>query len=816
LSAAGSLDAILLHLLIPVAGDRSRFDFYYKVIEITGGMFMSSSLRNYGALCITLLIGTLALVTSISVYAQAAPVAKLTTVLPLPASAPPPFSVTFNGLDSTCVSPCKAHFDFGDGNTQDIAAGNAFLGSDTYLIGGTYTATMTITDGNGKKASASLTVNITKGQTLASYLNDCEQQLGFQDSNIPTNLSCNNAVLFAPNSIEGTTLATGLVNDAVGYARITDNVDLAFACRWLTNDTLSSTDGSVIFVPPFVKAQSVEMIIHNRQSGNTCFFEAAPQTLKTSNGGTVSQVPVALVSPAVAARAAPNTTQAKFWYEPLALDNTLQCVDCHIAGPYISTPRISAALGQFGLLNNGHDTFGRYPSGNNNVGKYHAVGTTLAHFNDLALNNNVISANTCASGCHSLGEKGAVDDVFGAGKVQQLLPSITHVIDDAGNQRPSISVTTSGVMPPFYDDLSNYHWANLDTPGDGTESENFAGAMNHVANSIIPVMFSGYDASHPDANFNPECTQPGPNNVPAQMDAHVVGVPNDYAFSTNTMALIADRLRTFNLKEGLVCLNSDQDQGHSCHDYTIRYLCSVNNQDGTPIWSNWYSHPIASDGDHEERYRDNNICGGATPIAIQAQFYAGGTSMYVMGPNDRLARFSPYGLTCNSVDQVDNQCSNYVVRYDYCSLPPPTHHNKTLTNVYAVGKQVTSASGSLAKGQSHNGGTTQQWNTQQWDIEPVVNTEYVRLHNVPTNVYLTVTSTAEQATVGTAAFDTSTNEMWTIETINGSSAFRLKNLSSGKYLTIADPKNFTSTPDYLPIYSQGLNTGWTSQYWIIQ
>jgi hypothetical protein len=92
----------------------------------------------------------------------------------------------------------------------------------------------------------------------------------------------------------------------------------------------------------------------------------------------------------------------------------------------------------------------------------------------------------------------------------------------------------------------------------------------------------------------------------------------------------------------------------------------------------------------------------------------------------------------------------------------------------------------------------------------------VRVHNPGTNVYLTVNSTAEQATVNTAAANTSTNEMWTVETVSGSSAFRLKNLFSGRYLTIADPNNFPSTPDYLPIYSQALNTGWTSQLWVIQ
>ena len=52
--------------------------------------------------------------------------------------------------------------------------------------------------------------------------------------------------------------------------------------------------------------------------------------------------------------------------------------------------------------------------------------------------------------------------------------------------------------------------------------------------------------------------------------------------------------------------------------------------------------------------------------------------------------------------------------------------------------------------------------------------------------------------------------------VPGSNHFRLKNLSSGKYLTMADPGSFPNSPDYLPIYSQALNTGWTSQRWILQ
>lgn len=627
-------------------------------------------------------------------------------------------------------------------------------------------------------------------ETLSQYVNACKAQLNIQNVNIP-DMDCYDGDLFAPTQTPTDPETGDPTNDYIGFRKLTDQVELVFACRWL-NYTKDNRQN----------ATSVELLIHDHQSGNTCFFSAIRDT------GTLHSVPSNIVSPT-------SASAASYWAQPSTVSSTVACIGCHVSGPYIATPRIAPYLAKYGLLNNGHDTGSNITSYDLTQGfntahvKYHAVittgipGVTSAFSQWDSLKRSYMDPGTtaksnpeasCSIGCHVIGSLSPQSDVvFTLHGPEVILPSVTtqlYMIDNAG------------VMPPVYDDGSDYRWINLDTPGDGVESESFAAAIG-AANTLVPQLF----------NYG-TCARP---NVPMQLEAHAVGVPNDYAFTTQTMALIPDRLRTFNLKEGLVCLNSDQEQGQSCHDYAIRYLCSVSSVDGTPTWSGWYNTDSPSnDGDHEERSRDQNICGGVTPIAIQTQFYAGGTSMYIMGPNDRLARFSAYGLTCNASDQVDGQCSNYVVRYDYCSSPPQIQHNKTLTNVYAVGKQVTAASGSLVKGQSHNGGTTQQWNTQQWDIEPVANTEYVRLHNVPTNVYLTVTSTADPATVGTATLNSSTGEMWTVETISGSSDFRLKNLLSGKYLTIADPRNFTSTPDYLPIYSQGLNTGWTSQYWIIQ
>jgi len=749
--------------------------------------------------CLALLVGAPAL--AYTVIADASQSTGLSGIAPW----------TPNLVGGACTDvptnySCQWHWKFGDGTISDptVDATGQQSAVHTYKFAGTYTVTLTvevITPTTPRPtASTSLTVIVLQGETLNSYVTTCKQQLVFTDADmaaIAGSLNCNKGVLFAPS--------TNVVNDYFGYARVNDNVDLAFACRWANNP------GTGIKTPPFSRAVSLELLINNHQNGNTCFFQAS----SANTDGSAKDISTAIVSPTVAAAAAPNTAEADFWNVPIQLDRNLICVDCHVAGPYISTPRIAPFLARFGLLNNGHDTFGLTPNAQNNpVGNCHIVGSTFAHFNNIVASENVVTANTCANGCHSIGynsTQGSITAVLN-GSIDTLLPAIASVVDNNGTSTPDISVSTSGVMPPVYDELSNYRWVNLDVPGNGVETENFADAMNHVANSIVPVLFHGYDSNNPSLPSNPSCTNPG-YDVPSGLEAHAVGVPANFGFNTTQMAQLPDRLRTFNLKEGLVCLNSDQESGHQCSGYSIRYLCSINNINGAANWSSWYNNANSSDGDHEERYRHQNICGGVTPIAIEAEVVTPGNwPMDLMGPNDRLARFTQYGLTCNASDQVDGRCSNYVVRYDGCSAPPSTQSNKMLTNVYAIGKQLTAASSSLTKGQAHNNG----WNTQQWNIEPVANTEYVRVHNPGTNIYLTVTSTAEQATVGTATLNNTASEMWTIETISGNSAFRFKNLFSGKYLTIADPRNLPSTPDYLPIYSQGLNTGWTSQLWIIQ
>jgi hypothetical protein len=303
-------------------------------------------------------------------------------------------------------------------------------------------------------------------------------------------------------------------------------------------------------------------------------------------------------------------------------------------------------------------------------------------------------------------------------------------------------------------------------------------------------------------------------DAPLLAEVHTVGSRNSFIVAQpNRFAFLPGKLSAFNVKDGLTCLNADQETGQKCENFKVRYECQAPN--GAKTWTDWYNTDSQTGtGDNEARSRHANVCSSptgsiATSIEASVTLTANGWTYTSFGPNDRLAHFSQYGLTCNNADQPDGKCSNYVVRYNSCTTAP-VNTNKILTSVFVTGKQLTAASSSLVKGQAHNNG----WSTQLWVIEPVPNTEYVRVRNA--NAYLNVTSQAESAVVGTAALNTATSQMWLIETVSGSSDVRLKNLWAGRYLTIADPKNFTNTPDYLPIYSQALNTTWSSQRWKLQ
>jgi hypothetical protein len=458
----------------------------------------------------------------------------------------------------------------------------------------------------------------------------------------------------------------------------------------------------------------------------------------------------------------------------------LQCVGCHSGGAILASSRIAPYLADYGLLNNRHDTMGSLTNPN----RFRVVGSNphtdptsgnhaFKSWNYLISRYNA-SGGTCSSACHAIGSNSPIGNLSDVTKntSSNLLPSIISDINE---------LVVSGGMPPTAED-SPYRWINLDTPGNGVESENFA----DVKNPATPP---------PTSQLLQNCAAPG------YMEAHAVGVRDFQAFSSEKIAAMPDRLRAFNAKEGLICLQSDQDPGNSCKEYQTSYLCDF---DWTP-WNNVDS-AATGDGDREPRVGATYSC--AAPKAIKARITVGGVTTDVIGPADRLSRISAFGLNCNNADQPDGRCSNYVARYRACTTAPVSRLAR-LTSVFS-GRQLTATgtpNNSPVKAQPYTAG----WNTQSWELVPVLNTEYVRLRNVGTNTYLNVSTQADSAVVGTHAYNAGyDSQVFLVEPVRGSNDVRLKNLWSGRYLTVFDTGAFS------PIYSQTLNPLWPSQRWVIQ
>jgi Mucin-2 protein WxxW repeating region len=469
--------------------------------------------------------------------------------------------------------------------------------------------------------SLAMISSVGNAETLEAYVQKCETELGFSASDVPP-LNCNDGVVFRA-------LLNSPVLDFSGAKRVTDNVDVVFACRWMSNRNFSTANNPPSF--PFQTAVSVETIFHNRQNGNTCFFASKPQTAVTGADGTVYTGNLSastLVSTAIVSPADPNASS--YWLQPVELNTphpnaNLACAGCHIAGPYIASPEIAPVLARFGLLNDGHDT---------KAIRYHAVGSVNALFvaNPSAFvryDRAIKFANvqdTCASACHSIGLKSTAGPVFASTLGFTLVPSLLADISDVAN---------AGVMPanaPTNGDPNNdYRWVNLDTPTNGDDGE-------YETLSNLAQQYPLFACSNPTS-----------------FQAHAVG--SDAVMSPTDLP---DRLHVFNLQDGLVCVNGEQDGGRQCNDYQTRYMCNG-------VLTAWQSRDQPSgSGDWEPR---GSFGGCASPTAIQARTKVAGRWIYADGPNDRLAEFDNNGLICRSTDQVGGQtCSNYVVRFG-CTAP---------------------------------------------------------------------------------------------------------------------------------------------------
>lgn len=413
-------------------------------------------------------------------------------------------------------------------------------------------------------------------QSFHDYVHLCKQQLGFDT--IPR-MDCRGVNFRKP--IPNTQFDVS--NDWVAHRRINNSVDVVFACRWVFENEGES--GAV----------TGEMIVHNRKTGGTCFFEM--ENISTTNA--VSRIKTTNpVSPT-------DRGASHFW------GTATFCTKCHSAGPYIASPQIVGALAKFGLINDGHDTFSNF---------YHAIEPEFAiskmgevYFYNPVLNNKIDNSyRGCAGPCHVLNNANVNSTANIGGSI--ILPSINLITDD---------VIVNGHMPPN-DPYSDYRWINRDDPGATGDWEQ----IHNVENE--------YPHFH--------CSNP------KRMQAHRV----DSSIILNTNDL-PDKVRTFNLYDGLICHNKDQSSGKRCADYSTRYRCNGK-------WTDWQSTDKPTSAlDNEARSRFKGLC--SNPSHIQAKFTVSGKTKTVYGPNDRLAQFNNKGLVCRNKDQPDGKCNNYVVRF---------------------------------------------------------------------------------------------------------------------------------------------------------
>ena len=134
-------------------------------------------------------------------------------------------------------------------------------------------------------------------EDLATYVNHCKTHLGF--TTLPA-MNCLNGERFA-FPWQG----DPAIEDWVVYARVNESVDMTGACRWLHPDQ----------VPP--RAVSIEVNVHNRDTGKTCFFSAR-SVIQPGDG-------IETADPQMVSPTAPGAST--YWHRPDEVANTQrECV----------------------------------------------------------------------------------------------------------------------------------------------------------------------------------------------------------------------------------------------------------------------------------------------------------------------------------------------------------------------------------------------------------------------------------------------------------------------------------------------------------
>jgi hypothetical protein len=167
---------------------------------------------------------------------------------------------------------------------------------------------------------------------------------------------------------------------------------------------------------------------------------------------------------------------------------------------------------------------------------------------------------------------------------------------------------------------SNFPWMSTDTPGGDGDFESIARVKDR----------------------KPEYACDSPS------DFYAKEKNRGYVFNART----PEKFKSFNAKDGFVCLNADQSDAQ-CNNYEVSYLCDLQAAH-PPIWTSWQSSDTPNgQGDYE-----NNPSSCA--IGIRARVVGDDNSRY--GAPQKLATFSlAKGMACKNADNADG-CKDYEVR----------------------------------------------------------------------------------------------------------------------------------------------------------
>lgn len=570
-------------------------------------------------------------------------------------------------------------------------------------------------------------------ESLLDYVTTCSSELGFSFDEVPE-MNCNNGFFFD----DGDVSTDPVTNDYIVSARVNDEVDVTAACRWL---------GSLDEGGNFSEAVGLELLIHNRLRGGTCFFSARRSV----------EIPYAvstrIVSPT---NFSGSVTADEYWEEPEVLNSAetpvLRCVNCHTAGPYIASPKVVPFLGLYGLLTNGHDTFARDSSNEN---YYHAVGSTFSAWNDF------IHANTsagCAGACHTIStSEELADGVLARHITQGPIFSKTAVLT---------SVLEQQLMPSGQTRLHpNYRWMNLDIPDHlGTGDWETYGQLRQANLALA------------------DCA------LPEYMEARAVG--SEYTLKTSDLPNV---LEAFDPIDGLICRNSDQDPA-TCEDYEVNFVCPDPDDPDNEIETGWTDVDDPSYSGDVEPAPANAAEDGCR---IEARVV--GTEEIFRGFRDKLYRFDRAGFSCINDMQVDDQCDNYTVRYVCPDFDPGVATiisegtGTVLTETFPLDENDERDDENgirYAKGQPLS---ADNWASQDWIIEPIAPSKYVRLRSSWTNLYLNVSTEEEGEEVNLAGLNPDWwSEQWEMVPIFFFDAAYFVNRWTGRLLTVGPdgPSNF--------------------------